>query len=102
MSKFDSKPFIEVMTTILPWVARGFLVPTAGITYDSMKLIWFGITNNKPEILLPYTLTALLGFFGFIIAIYVGFISGPNPAKEFRGELAQLRQEVEELKEQLT
>ena len=102
MSKNDSESFIEVMTKILPWVARGFLVPTAGIMYDSMKLIWFGLTNNQPEILLPYTLIALLGFFGFIIAIYVGFISSPDSAKEFRVELAQLRQEVEALKELLT
>ena len=84
MTNIEPKSLTGVITTILSWFARGFLVPFAGITTDSIKLIWFGISNNRPEILPPYTLTALLGFSMFILAIYVGFILSSNSVKEIR------------------
>ena len=59
-------------------------------------------SENRPEILLAYTQIALLGFFILLLAMYYGFYSYSDPVKEVRVELAQLRQEVEELKEQIT
>ena len=87
---------------LLKWCARLFIVPFAGITANSFKLVWFGISENKPEILQASAQIALFGFFVLLLAMYYGFYSNSDPVKEVRLELAQLRQEVEELKERLS
>jgi hypothetical protein len=102
MSKFDSEIFTGYMMNLLKWCARLFVVPFAGITYDSLKLVWFGISENRPEIVQAYTQIALLGFIVLLVAMYWGFYTNSDHVKEVRVELAQLKQEVEELKERLS
>ena len=102
MSKFDSEFFTGFMMKLLLWCARLFLIPFAAITANSLKLVWFGISENRPEILQAYTQIALMGFFVLLLAMYYGFYSNSDPVKEVRVELAQLRQEVEALKERLS
>jgi energy-coupling factor transporter transmembrane protein EcfT len=107
MSKFDSEFFTGFMMKLLMWCARLFLIPFAAITANSLKLVWFGISENRPEIVQAYTQITLLGFFVLLLAMYYGFYSSSDlgfheAVKELRVELAQLRVEVEELKEQIT
>ena len=92
------EPSQKILNKIMRWGARLTIVPISIVTYDSLKMIYIGIVENKPQII-PFALKGfLLGIFFVIISVYGGLYKDFKDIDELRLEVERLKLEIEELK----
>jgi len=80
------------------WSARLCIVPFAGVTYDSLKLIYQGIVENNPRILQYALVGVLIGSFFLGASVYSGLYVEFKSVNRLKLELERLKIEVEELR----